>query len=96
MQHCSIDTEKLEKLLIANWTAFLQPREILKFVIEQAKTVNIDSPISNLSISRFELNDYGFLVWIEFNSIVNNQKINGTIEATIDSTGNLHPIDVAI
>jgi len=86
-----INTEELEKILVANWTAFLQPREILKFTIEQAKTVNIDSPIGNLSISRFELKNYGFLIWIEFSS----NQTKGTIEAQI-TNGSIYPLKITI
>jgi hypothetical protein len=91
-----INTEELEKLLVSNWTAFLQPREILKFANEQVKNINVDSPINNLSISRFELKSNGFLLWVEFNSTISQQKINGTIEAFLTTAGELQPIRTII
>ena len=84
-----IDTIELEKILIANWTAFLNPREMIKIATEQARKNNMNGPINGLTVSRFELNSNGFLVWMEFSA--NNQQ-RATIEALLSTDGYLTPM----
>ena len=65
-----IKPEGLEKLLIANWTQVLDVKAVYKFINE-----NIDSPINNLTITRFEPQENGFLLWIEFNYVESLKKV---------------------
>ena len=55
-----IDKEKLENLLVARWTDFVNIQELLKYLGHPNKKVQ------KLTISRFELTDSGFTVWLEY------------------------------
>lgn len=69
-----IDKNKLEKILLANWTKFINYKNLLPF-IEKSKSIKL---------SRFELVDDGFIIWIEFDS--------GTTELKIHNNGSTHHI----
>lgn len=84
-----LNIQKLETLLVANWTGFLNTREILAFVNNQARYLNIDGPISSLTISRFEFIKDGFLLWMEYSTTLNNEKIRITTEALLTASNEL-------
>ena len=71
-----LDTEKLEKLLVANWTEVLDYRQLLFFANNQISIK--DDFIKHLSVSRFEPVYDGFILWLEFTT---KKGVNGTIEA---------------
>jgi len=88
-----INIEKLEKILIAKWAEFIDARELITFVAKIAKehfiTENIR--VQRVTLSRFELKEDGFLLWIE--SIINladrNEEVNMTSEAYLLNNGSL-------
>jgi len=55
-----INKEKLENLLVAHWTEFINIQELLKYLGHPNKKVQ------KLTISRFERTNTGFIVWLEF------------------------------
>ncbi len=71
-----LNKEKLEKLLLTQWTEFLDYQKIRSFSESATK-----QKIQKLSISRFELTEKGFLLWIEAN--------NHTLEVIIDFQDNI-------
>jgi len=83
-----LNIQELEKLLIANWTAFLNHREIFKILTDQTKNNTINGPINGLTVSRFELKPKGFLIWMEFNS----NQVAYTTELILNFDGELIPI----
>jgi hypothetical protein len=73
-----LDAQKLETLLLANWTEFLDTRQVLKLLGEHT-----GKQIQNLTISRFELVDQGFLLWFE--TTANKERM--TVEALLTVSG---------
>lgn len=84
----TIKKETLEKILIANWTSILDVREVLTLVSNiTSENSKSQHRIDKITISRFELvNDY-FLIWIEYKK----DDTNGTIECHLHLNGDLIP-----
>ena len=60
------DQDKLEQLLVAHWTEFLDTRQLLRYAADQLKRDNpSDPPPNSLTISQFKPISSGFLVWLE-------------------------------
>lgn len=59
-----IDNEKLEQTLLTNWSRFLDVRKLRAFAAEIAG--QDEKSISKLTISRFELVEGGFILWLEY------------------------------
>lgn len=59
-----INKEQLERLLIAHWTEFINPREIINIITTQTKLVKKEL-IQNIKITRFEFYNNCFTIWIE-------------------------------
>jgi hypothetical protein len=77
-----LDILKLEKLLIREWTEFLDSRKLLRFIkrtIEETGQI-ADDPLG-FSITRFELTNDGFIIWIEGHYGKESKKF--TIEANL-------------
>lgn len=88
-----LNKQKLEATLIANWTEFINIRNLLNFAEAAASTLNIHpGKPEKLTISRFELTAKGFLIWIDFK--IRNIEI--TSEVILDSFGELHPVKTLI
>lgn len=96
----SFNENKLEELLIANWSHFLDSSKLLAFVIQYTKAnINnfdiikvkeIKSKGVKISISRFYLTSNGFNLWVEFNvPSSSNQMVEGTTELNISHNGNI-------
>ncbi len=80
----SFNKEEFERLLIKNWTVFLDPREIIKFVNNQAQIQNIqlDEPIRTIKLSKCTVAcDYSLGIWIEFNAMIAGKLTQGTVDA---------------
>jgi len=86
-----INEENLEKLLVANWTQFIDSKLLRDFVQNEVPK-NLDSliniPTKNLSIntnrvslSRFYPFENGYILWIEFILNTGDKMAEGTIEA---------------
>jgi len=74
-----MDTHKLEALLIAQWTEFLDARLLLKQLGD-----HLGEAIRNLTISRFEMTDKGFLLWFETTAA--HSKKRTTVEALLTTS----------
>lgn len=92
------DADKLEKILVANWTHFLDSSKLMAYVLqkiqENASSLDIISPekIKNkgvkMTLSRFSLNPHGFIIWVEFNApLAPNNYVEGTMELLLDLQG---------
>jgi hypothetical protein len=86
-----VNIEKLEKILIAKWAEFLDVRAVMDLVEKQAKIhFSVEAlEVQRITVSRFELSEDGFLVWVE--SIVNlpdqTEKVNMTSEFYLLTSG---------
>lgn len=93
-----VNTGKLEELLIAKWTQFIDTSKLLDFITENVNRrknslgtiydASIKMKGKQIMLSRFQLTAQGFLVWVEF--IIPNEKQGmtiGTTELLISTSG---------
>lgn len=90
------DPIKLEKLLIKHWTEFIEPKEIINLARSTAERQLGYSPpnIQNLKITRFELVNSNFVIWIDFIIKNQNSNVNTTIEILCDFKGVIKNIEL--
>lgn len=92
--------DKFEKLLVANWTHFLDSSKLLAYVLRNVQENTNRLAIINsadfkakgvsLTISRLFLDRDRFNIWAEFTVPVGDRRIaEGTMELTMDFAGNL-------
>lgn len=94
-----LNKEKLSELLIAKWTQFIDVSKLMSFIIENTKkhenqmliidNTTIKHTGNQISLSRFDLNNYGFIIWVEFKIPLNDKIASGTTELLINSEGNI-------
>ena len=95
-----IQKEKLEELLVKNWAKFLDSKKLLAKVLQDANAAtptfsivkSAKAPEKNaiqISISRFQLADAGFLIWTEFVIPRDTGTHIGTAEYQLLNTGEL-------
>ena len=96
-----INSKKLEELLIANWTSFINYSKLMAHILEIVRDTELavmeQSTIPKIgiqiSISRFELIHNGFLIWVEFKVPKEENKIAiGTSELKLSYSGGLSHI----
>ena len=92
--------EKLEELLVANWTHFLDSSRLLAFVLKTV-TANVNrlaiissSEIKpkgvSVTLSRCQWTPQGFILWAEFHvPLAANKMAEGTMELLLSSTGSI-------
>lgn len=100
-----LKADKLEELLVANWTQFIDSSKLLGFVLKTVQN-NIDrlAIIScakinpkgvSVTFSRCHWNDNGFLIWAEFHVPISTNKIaEGTMELFLLSEGSISVINI--
>lgn len=76
-----INKEKLHKLLVSNWTEIISVHDIISYI----STLYEKDQIKNIQITRFELIDQKFVIWVEFYYKNNNI----LLEFVTDSNYNL-------
>lgn len=92
--------EKLEELLVANWTHFLDSSRLLAFVLQTVQAnVNHLAIISSseikpkgvsVTLSRCHWTTQGFLLWAEFHvPVQTNQMAVGTMELLLSYNGSI-------
>lgn len=85
-----VNEEKLEETLVANWTDFIDPRELRDFVLNEIQ-MNLNSltiipnkknkiNANSISVSRFYFSKRNYFIWVEFLTIVNGKIAEGTME----------------
>ena len=93
------DADKLEKLLVANWTQFLDSTRLMAFVLQNLQQnsgrLDIISPESikskgiKITLSRFYPTKRSFAIWIEFSApVAHGRHAEGTMELSMDLEGN--------
>jgi len=90
-----LNIDSLEKLLVANWTKFIDRRALINFVRDcllQYLQKEHSCQALTATFSRFELVENGFLVWIEFKLVHETTPATGTIEALVDWHGQFHHV----
>lgn len=82
-----INKLKLEKLLLTNWTDFLNGKALMSLAEEIAiNQLDVPPPckVHTLTLSRFELVDNGFVIWVDFTA--NNGKVKITSELNLSNS----------
>jgi|SRR3972149_5888749 len=95
-----INKERLEKLLLTNWVSFLDNKKLLAFVLSTVKNQKFNVVISNkippksvsVKLSKFELKEKGFVVWVEFTVPQQGDLVVGTSEIALNHDGTLSHI----
>jgi len=89
-----LKAEKLEQLLIANWSQFIDSSQLIAFVLKCVQDhksnfaiidcLEIKNKGITATISRCECTNKGFLIWVEFVATISNKQISeGTIECYV-------------
>lgn len=92
--------DKLEELLVANWTHFLESSKLLAFVLQTVKSnINSLAIISSseikpkgmsITLSRCCWIPTGFTLWVEFNiPLATNKMAEGTMELHLSCNGSI-------
>lgn len=100
----SFKEDKLEELLVTNWTHFLDSSKLLAFVLQKVKeNINNLAVISSsdikpkgvsLTLSRCYWIATGFTLWVEFHvPITTNKMAEGTMELHLSSNGSITYIE---
>lgn len=86
-----LNTEKLEKLLIKNWTEFIDIRLMLDYSKQLATDLGFTSPhVNRVTVTRFEFVENGFLVWLEYSIQTGNKNVNACSELLLTHKGFEH------
>ena len=96
--------DKLEELLVANWTHFLDSSRLLAFVLQTVQAnINRLAIISSseikpkgvsVTLSRCYWTTQGFLLWVEFNvPLAVNKMAVGTMELYLSPNGSIKHIN---
>lgn len=90
--------DKLEELLLANWTQFLDSSRLLSFVLETVRDekenlavvpASVKPSGVKIMISRFQLALDKFVVWVEFTVPIEDSLAFGTMELDLSYSGNI-------
>lgn len=100
----ALKADKLEELLVANWTQYLDSSKLMGYVLQTAqKNLNRLSTISahikprglSVTVSRCHWNTKGFLIWVEFHVPISANKIaEGTMELNLSINGSISFINM--
>jgi hypothetical protein len=86
-----IDTKKLEKLLIKSWTEFIDIHEMMHYTTKLATELGfVTQKVKKVSITRFELVENGFLVWVDYIVVSKNKDVNISSEIFLNSNDIKH------
>jgi hypothetical protein len=95
-----ISVEKLEEILVAQWSAFINPAKLLVWTMKEVRArldtsfiVVNDADFSNrgtqITVSRCQLKSGCFLLWIDFTIPYDSKIAVGTVEARLGFDGSL-------
>lgn len=92
--------DKLEELLVANWTHFIDSSKLMAYVLQKVQentnnlaiisATNINPKGVKITLSRCYLKPQGFILWVEFSTPLSKDRMaEGTMELLLSHTGNL-------
>lgn len=93
-----IKKDKLEELLISNWAKFIDASKLMSFISQNTKTYIKSFPIMteyvnnkgfHITISRFQITHTGFIVWIDFSTVIEIYYAIGTTEILLKNNGDI-------
>ena len=89
-----LDKQKLEELLLKNWTSFMDFKTLLSLVLVAvrdtefpARTTQEIKIQTQIKLSRFEPGEHGFTVWVEFSVPRGDGLVVGTSEIQLLLSG---------
>jgi hypothetical protein len=95
-----INKGKLEELLVRNWTSFFDTKKLIVKVLKDVEVSEetfatstcdrkCDKNSMQVSLSRFHLEDSGFVLWVEF-VVPRNEAVSvGTVEYKLNNDSSL-------
>jgi spore coat protein CotF len=83
------DINKIEKLLVKNWTEYIDARKMINFLTSHAKSQYDNPKIHNLKVSNCNLLLECISLWVEYNIINSSLDVNVTSEIFLLSDGTL-------
>jgi hypothetical protein len=90
------DPKKLENFLIKKWIEFIDFKKVIKIASSTAEQQLGYSPpnIQNLKVTRFELVNFNYVIWIDY--IVNDKQnlVNITLEIICDLEGEIKQMQI--
>lgn len=91
-----LNKKKLEQILTARWVEFLS----VPILLTQTQKLLVDHLsippncfVSQIKLSRFEITDKGFALWLEAIVVHTGQSVNATLELFLSTDGNISYID---
>ena len=95
-----VDVGKLEEILVAHWAGFINPTRLMAWTMQQVRAnldtnfiVVTDADFTNrgnqITLSRCQLQQSGFLLWIDFTVHYDTHVAVGTAETTLGFEGSL-------
>jgi hypothetical protein len=95
--------DKLEELLVANWTKFLNSSKLMAFALQNARdrlqsfaiipSTDVRNKGVQVTLSRFQIVPTGFILWVEFNVPIETDSVAvGTTELHLSNTGDIKHI----
>lgn len=85
------DPKNLEKLLIKDWTEYIDIRKLINFLIANIeKSLQFSNPkIQTIIISNCIFNNNGLFVWIDYKIIDSTKVVNITSEILLKPDGSV-------
>lgn len=95
-----LNKEKLEELLIGNWTKFVDVKKLMTFTLQCGNEITNRTKycgdlkrVSKITITKFTPTINGFNVWVDFtNPSSEGTLIIGTVELFISLNGEIYHI----
>lgn len=95
--------DKLEELLVANWTKFLDSQKVMAFVLQNVRdriesfacipSAEFRNNGVRVTLSRFQIVPNGFIVWVEFTVPTEDSAVAiGTTELHLTNVGDISHI----
>ncbi len=81
-----LNKEKLEQLLLANWTDVLDKKQLFQFISNHSG-INDTYKIHKMTLSRFEIVEEGFILWLEYSLLLTDKTLQITNEIHLSNTG---------
>ncbi len=95
-----VNKEKLEEILVANWTKFMDVNKFMAFVLRCAKDINKNSCVvtgelkknTKVTLSKFTPTPNGFILWADFSVPHGETMAIGTAELFLSPCGEISHI----